>query len=357
MVKKSKNISAIQAQLAEHAAIRWGMIVGLVSAGIALAWYLGNGVSTVPIIGSLSIARLAIILIVVSTFVAFSYFYRQGRRWLHTETLRPLPKGWVFWRDTLTLAFANTVLAGAFAGIAAYVLSNAFKGLALDPYISSVFVGVAVGVSCYIMINLAFRVTVNQIVALLGVTLVGGVLLAMVTNNQADWWQVHFSYLGMPDSNTAKLFNFTLIFSGLVMLAMTENLFNELAPAIDKHQADLKLNVIKTVFVIIALALAGVGLFPYVEGTFKATMHNLTATTLVLGFLFLIAALRWTSPKLSREFMIFSYAIAAALVACYVGFTVFGYLNLTAFELSAFGLSFVWLAVYLKNLALLAEVA
>lgn len=354
---KTVDIRTQQAKIAEHIALRWAMPIGLVSAFIALAWFLGVGVSTVPITGSTSMARVALLLIALTTLVCFSYFYRRGRVWLHDKTKQTLPKRWVFWRDTLTLAFAYTVLASAVAALTAYVLSNAFKELALDPYISSVFVGAAVGVSTYIIINQAYRVTINQIVAVLGIILVGGVLLAMVTNNQADWWQVHFSYLGMPESNTAKVFNFTLIFSGLVMLALTENLFNSLAPAIDKHQTDLKLNVIKSVFVLIALALAGVGLFPYVEGTYKATMHNLTASSLVLGFLFLIAALRWTSPKLSREFMIFSYSIAAALVGCYVGFIYFEYLNLTAFELSAFGLSFVWLAVYLKNLALIAEEA
>lgn len=354
-MKSSATLSAERASIAEQSALRWAPLVGVVAGIIALAWYLGTGIDAVPIIGSISMARAGIYLATLSSFILFAIFYRRGQDWLQVNAKHPKPKQWVYWRDTLTLSFAYAVLTLAATALLAYLLSNAFKGLELDPYTASVFVGLVAIVVSYAIINQAFRISVQSIVAVLGTILVGGVLLAMVTNNQADWWQVHFSYLGMAQSNTARLFNLTLIVSGLVLLALTDNLLNALAPAISKGETELKLNVIKGAFVFIALSLAAVGVFPYEEGTINATLHNAAAGFLVLGFLFLIGTLKWTSPDLPREFVIFSYVVAAALVACYVAFTVIGYLNLTAFELASFSLSFTWLAVYLKNLSLLAE--
>jgi hypothetical protein len=166
---------------------------------------------------------------------------------------------------------------------------------------------------------------------------------------------VHFSYLGMAQSDAARAFNFTLIFSGLVMLALTENLFNALAPAFEGKDSGMRFNVIKGAFVFIAIALACVGIFPYEADTINATLHNLSAYGMVLGFLFLITTLRWTSPKLSPEFFILSYMMGGALIVCYALFAFVGYLNLTAFELLSFGISFAWLMLYLKNLSQLIE--
>ncbi len=352
---RKKDISGMRARIAEQLALRWGIISALVASAISVAWYLGNGVKLVPITGSLSITRLAVYIGALASFVFFAYFYREGERWMHENAKQPLPKGWIFWRDTITLAFAYTLVAAAVMALTAFVFSKAFIGLELDPYSAALITGVVVGCSSYVIINLAYTVSVNRILAILGIVLVGGVLFAMVTNGQADWWQVHFSYLGMEQSNAARAFNFTLIFSGLVMLALTENLFNALAPAFEGKDSGMRLNVIKGAFVFIAIALACVGLFPFQEGTIYATLHNASAYGMVLGFLFLISTLRWTSPRLSPEFFILSYIMGASLIVCYVLFAMVGYLNLTAFELLSFGISFAWLMLYLKNLSQLIE--
>jgi hypothetical protein len=354
-MKGVKNIESKRGALAERQALRWGIFSALISAAIAGAWFLGNGVSAVPITGDLSIARASVYLGVVACVMLFVYYYRAGERWMNQNAKQPLPKKWVFWRDSLTLAFAYGLVVLATMALAAFVFSNAFIGLELDPYSSALLVGVAVGVSAYVVTNLAFTVSVNRILAVLGIVLVGGVLFAMVTNGQADWWQVHFSYLGMAQSEAAKAFNFTLIFSGLVMLSLTENLFNALAPAFEGGESKMRFNVIKGAFVFIAIALACVGIFPFVEGSIKATLHNASAYGMVLGFLFLISTLRWTSPRLSPEFFILSYIMGGSLIVCFILFNFVGYLNLTAFELLSFGISFTWLMLYLRNLSQLSE--
>lgn len=347
----TKATKQLQSRNAEQQALRWGITSAIVAFAIAIAWYLGNGVDLVSITGSLSIARVSVYLGALASFFLFCYCYREGERWMQQHAKQSPPKRWVFWRDTITLAFANTLVAVAIMALTAFVLSKAFTGLALDPYSSALIVGVVVGCVVYVVINLAFTVSVNSILAVLGIVLVGGVLLAMVTNGQADWWQVHFSYLGMAQSEASRAFNFTMIFSGLVMLALTEHLFNALTPAFEGKDSGMRLNVIKGVFVFIAIALACVGIFPFQEGTIYATLHNASAYGMVLGFLFLIITLRWTSPRLLPEFFALSYIMGGSLVVCYILFAFVGYLNLTAFELLSFGISFAWLMLYLKNLS------
>lgn len=347
MKERARNIEA--------KALRAGAIAGVSSMAIALAYYLGSGANLVEITGAASMARVSIYLAIAINFVLFAIVYRRGIRWRHENLKLPLPKRWVFWRDTLTLSFAHNVLLFAALALLAYGMDHAFIGLAFDPYTASLVVGVVVGISTYVMLPAASNVTIEQIVAVLGTILVGGVFVAMLTNGQADWWQVHFSYLGMAQSEAARAFNFTLIFSGLVILSLTETIVNTLAPALNKHHTEMKMRVIKGAFIFIAFALAGVGLFPYVEGTINATLHNWSATALVIGFLFLIGTLKWTSPDLSAEFFTLSYVLAGSLIVCAVLFGKVGYLNLTAFELLSFSICFAWLMLYLRNLALLTE--
>lgn len=353
-MKKAQSLITERARRIEARALRVAAGAGAVSALIALAWYLGRGIDVVPIAGATSIARVVIYLAVSINFVLFCIVYRRGVQWRHEHLKTPLPKRWVLWRDTLTLSFAHTVLMLALLALAAYLFTNAFIGLEFDLYTSSIIVGVVVGVSTYMLVPQASDVSINQIVAVLGTILVGGVFVAMLTSGQPNWWQENFSYLGTSASEAARTFNLTLIVSGLVLLSLTETIVNTLAPALSKHQTEIKIRVIKAAFIFVSFALAGVGLFPWTADSILATLHNLSATLLVVGFLFMIAALKWTSPELSTEFFVVSYVLAAVLVLCYVLFNIVGYLNLTAFELLSFGISFAWLMMYLRNLSLLA---
>lgn len=325
---------------ADRIALRWFGVPGAVAAVIALAWFVGRGLTTLAITGTSSIGRSAIVLSFVAGVVAYATAYYQAAD-------RNTGKRWIFWRDLVTLTFAHSVLLLAATALLTFTFNAAFKGLQLDIYTSALIVGLAVSAVAYVMIFLAMSVSTEELIIVLSTILIGGVLLAMVTNNQADWWQINFSYLGSVSSSNPLAFNLTLIISSLVMISLTEYIFSRLG---GKQVKVDNLNYLKWLFVAVALALGGVGLFPYTPDTILATLHNLSAGLLVVGILTMIGTLRWLVPTLPTEFYVTSYVFGASLVVATVLFKWVGYLTLTAYELVAFGVSFVWLILFLRNL-------
>src|SRR5690606_37412510 len=63
----------------------------------------------------------------------------------------------------------------------------------------------------------------------------------------------------------------------------------------------------------------------------------------------LIASIRWTVPGFSTAFFTLSDVILIALVVTDILFFPVGYLGLTAVELVAAALVFVWLIVFVRN--------
>ncbi len=336
------SVSAQVRARADQIALRWFALPGIIGAVIALAWFLGRGLSTLPLTGPDSIGRSAITLSVLAGMTSYAVAYYQT---VH-PTLKKKDKQWVFWRDLATLTFAHSVLLLAATALLTFVFNTAFKGLLLDPYTSAFIVGLAVAASCYVMIYLAMSVNTEELIVAVSTILIGGVLLAMVTNNQPDWWQINFSYLGSADSSNPIAFNLTLITSALVMLSLTQYIFSSFT----QSTKDKNLTYLKWLFVLVALSLGAVGLFPYTPDSILATLHNLSAGLLVVGILTMIGTLRRLVPTLPTEFYVTSYVFGGGLVLATILFKWVGYLTLTAYELVAFGVSFVWLILFLRNL-------
>ncbi len=61
---------------------------------------------------------------------------------------------------------------------------------------------------------------------------------------------------------------------------------------------------------------------------------------LVYIMLILIVVIRWVLPEVTKQFLVISYTIGAAMSIEYIVFKLTDYLSLTAFELFEFGLAF-----------------
>ncbi|MEI7818942.1 MAG: hypothetical protein WCI47_02385 [bacterium] len=339
--------------------MRWALVAGISAAVISWVAYMLTGTWSIPITGSLSLARPTIILSFIFGTIGFGRLFWELQSNQFQAGERDVSKLWVRWRDAITLSLVYGVTFTAILGIFAYGIGQSFQGLLLDPYISTVLVGLSVGVFMYLILSGAAEINTNTLIMMLSFVLIGGVFLSMLTQSSPDWWQSNFSYLGTGDSNRASAlaFNLTLIFGGLMMLALTEYVFTGLQHAIkddDRLMKETKVNTVKIAFVLMAIALMGVGVFPYEANTIYARLHNTSATLLVIIFLGLIAFLKRLVPSLSREFFIISYVVSAILLFCFY-LTSVGYFNTTAFELSAFGLCFVWLFLFLKNVNLIGQ--
>ena len=338
MINNTKQVAA------NKLALQWYILPGLLVGAIALIIFSVSGVSAVPITGTISMASIALYGCAVTGLLAFGLAYYYAESLATTGGKQPLRRRLL---DGTTLTFSHWIVALAITAIVAFLLNNSFKGLLLDVYAASFVIALVVCINAFVLIRLGANITVNHIVTLLSIVMVGGVTLVMTTNNRPTWWQENFSYLGTPGSSNHFAFNLTIVVAGLIMLALAHVVFESF------HSQHGHIKYLEILFIATALALVGVGLFPYKAGTAFATLHNLSATSLVVLLLGMIGGLKWYVPSLPKEFLYTSYCVAGLLLAATVLWSI-EYFNQTAFELSAFGLSFIWLVLLLRNLELVA---
>jgi hypothetical protein len=175
----------------------------------------------------------------------------------------------------------------------------------------------------------------------------------MITNANPNWWQINFSFLGTQNAGNKWQFNLTLIFSSLLMLTLTDYIFGDI---IDKNKLVrdryIKLTILRVLFSLICTSLALIGTFENVSGSWLHTAHNFAAKSMVALMLVIILLQKWLVPKISKEFLILSYAFAGFMIALIVLFMGVHYISLTAFEILGYGFGFTWLVLCLQNLKL-----
>ena len=136
---------------------------------------------------------------------------------------------------------------------------------------------------------------------------------------------------------------------------MVKTLYSILHRSLDLTYSGFKVNMLRVLLTLVAIALGGVGFFPN-NGTGQLhELHTKSAEMLVYLIVILIISIRWILPKVTKEFLTISYGIAAVLIACNFLFQNVGYLSLTVFELLAFGLAFSWILLLLQHVQQLAR--
>ena len=179
--------------------------------------------------------------------------------------------------------------------------------------------------------------------------IIGGMLFSMLTNSTRDWWKYNFSFLGTAKNSANLQFNVTLIFSGLLMMALVDYLFVNL----QQKYPGIKTQLLRWLLYGEAACIAAIGLFP--NNPKFHILHDRISMWLVYIMLILIVAIRWILPEVTKQFLVTSYVIGAVMGAEYIIFKLANYLSLTAFELIEFALSFSWLLLLLQNIENLAQ--
>lgn len=231
-----------------------------------------------------------------------------------------------------------------------FLIQDGFKNLRLDSLTASAIVAVSVAVSSYVIYLASISTTTVRVSTLLALFLVSGALTSMVTAEDPQWWERHFSALGAGSSLSSVAFNLTLIIAGIVIVSLADYIasdFERLKSNGTRH-IKVKANAIRAILAVIGIFLACVGIFAY--DTYPL-VHNSTAGGMVIAFIALILALPYFVPSFSRSFFVLSYGLMLGLVFCYWLFDGIGYLNLTAFELIAAGIVFGWLVVFVRQIA------
>ena len=221
-----------------------------------------------------------------------------------------------------------------------------FQGLSFDIYTSTLIFFAMISLINYAMTLAAANVTPTMLINLLTIVIVSGVIAAIVKNEDNQWWQHNFSFLGTVEASQSWRFNLTLIISAGLLIAMLDFIFVTLREKYHKRS----LYVLQGLLLLISVNLGAVGLFPYSENSFSGWMHNHVASNLVYLVIILMLGLKWLVPELTKSFLMNTYVTLAVLVLTMFLFQGVHYLSLTAFELISFLLAFSWLFSLLQHL-------
>lgn len=342
VIKPKKKIAGNQT-----ISLRWFLVPTMVMSILFLSYLFYMNKSQIALVGAYSIANFVLSLGVLSGVFSFLVFFIKGKRKQITTQSKD-----IYWRNFPTILLSFIVIL-VFAMLVFFkVIGLVFIGATFDRYTATLLFFVFVGLVNYFMIYSALSITPVKLTNLLIFVIIGGVVLAMITNKDYQWWQFNFSFLGTIEAKNRWQFNVTLMFSSLLMVALIDGLFVELQKAIPHSQ---RLTILRILLTLTALDLGAVGLFPYTEtGPFQG-VHNQVAGYLVYLIVILIVGIKWLLPNVTKEFLSISYMIAATLVVVVVLFQWTSYFSLTAFELLSFMLAFSWIVLLLQNLQKMAQ--
>ncbi|WP_346349952.1 DUF998 domain-containing protein [Lactococcus petauri] len=325
---------------AQNFSLHYMLIPSLLSLVISLLTFFLSGHSQINFTGGRyhSVAGISMLCATIIGFATFLWVYAKQNTSPQKRMLSRI-------RELVTISLAYTLIVFAIQALIWYILGMTFVGVTLDRFTASFVAALFSAIVFYFLILFAASVKISHLIILLFITFIGGIFLSMATNGQNGWWQYNFSFLGTGEAKNQWQFNFTMIFSALMLLTITDYLF------MDFQKSDLynfKVKIVQTFYYIIALFIAGVGIFPAQSWTM--TFHNASAYGIVLCIIILIVLSKYLLPQISKEFLSMSAIVFVALVTSAILFLKVHYLSLTVFEIIAFAISFTWLVLMINAL-------
>ncbi|MEY8457836.1 DUF998 domain-containing protein [Lactococcus ileimucosae] len=350
IVQKQYKISVEQDQIVlkneteqvdiQNFSLHYVLVPSLLSLGISLMTFLLSGERQIAFTGGryLSVAGMSMLCTTIIGFITFIWVYAKQNISTKKRKISRI-------RELGTIGLAYTLIIFAVQALIWHILGMTFVGVTLDPLTASFLSALFSAIVFYFLILFAVSVQISHLIVLLFVTFIGGIFLSMATNGQNGWWQYNFSFLGTGEAENQWQFNFTMIFSALMLLTITDYLFVEFQKS---KFYNFKIKVVQAFYYVIALFIAGVGLFPAQSWTM--VFHNASAYGIVLCIIILILLSKYLLPQLSKEFLSMSALVFIGLVASAVLFLKVHYLSLTVFEIIAFAISFSWLVMMINAL-------
>ncbi|MFT8939362.1 DUF998 domain-containing protein, partial [Leuconostoc falkenbergense] len=233
-----------------------------------------------PLGGDNSIASAVILLGEMSGMLSFLVTYVQEVR-RQPNSLKRKTSWRVF--PALLIAFA-IILAFITSGFF-WAINYLFQNVTFDLFTSVVLFVLFDAIINFLMIYAALSISTLFITAIFVMTMIGGVLIAMVTNSSRLWWQYNLSFLGTDGALDAWQFNATLILAGLIWIALVDYLF---VPLQQVMRGNHRLIVLRVLLTLSAISLAGIGAFPNNAGQLHF-IHDQIANGLVYFILILMA--------------------------------------------------------------------
>lgn len=199
--------------------LRWFLIPTMVISLLFLGYLFYTDKTQIALVGAYSIANFVLSFGVLSGVFSFLLFFIKGKRAQVTTKSKD-----IYWRNFPTILLSFIVIL-VFALLVFFkVIGLVFIGATFDRYTATLLFFVFVGLVNYFMIYSALSITPAKLTNLLIFVIIGGVLLAMITNKDYQWWQFNFSFLGTIEAKSSWQFNLTLMFSSLLMVALIDEI-------------------------------------------------------------------------------------------------------------------------------------
>ena len=293
-------------------------------------------------LGAISAIAGGLVSLIVYMFVAFGQMpiLEKSTKW--TRASRVI--------DTVSISLVMGMLVFLSYALVFYVIGQAFRGVALDMWASSVLLSLSVGLSTYVTYLMAVDMNTMRVSAILALFLISGTLISMMTASDPYWWDTHFSSLGAGGGVSGYAFNVTLIIAGLVIAALSKYITDDFTRLQQQGRIPKKAKAafIQVLLTGIGVALALVGLFVYDA---YPLIHNTAAFGMAVLFGVMIAMLPWLVPGFLPAFFVASYGLVGALFVSAWLFWGVNYFNLTAFELMSAAIIFTWLVLFVRHIA------
>ncbi len=339
-----KNPHKIETQIFS---LRWFLIPTFIASLIFFIYFSVKKENFIPLTGEASIGSFTFYLGLLLGMISFTVSFILNRKKKATSFTQA-----IYWRNFPTIVFSFALILGLVIMAFFWLIGKIFVGATFDLYTATFLFFLFAAIVNYTMLYFSFTLSPEKMMHLLIAVIVGGVSFSMITNGELQWWQINFSFLGTNSAENAWQFNLTLIISALLMIAFVDVLFISLQKKFPENKRLIYLRILLT---LTALSLGGVGFFPNNGLGRLHELHNKAANWLVYFIIILIASCYFLLPKVTKEFLVVSYSMAAVLVVTDLIFELTEFLSLTAFELIAFILGFSWLLLLLQNLLKLLE--
>ncbi|MBS9337137.1 DUF998 domain-containing protein [Fructobacillus parabroussonetiae] len=322
-------------------------IIPSILATVVFAFYtIWQKESLVPLTGSDSIATWVIFLGELTGMATFIYTHIQKIRAEQTAQKRKIA---IRLAPTLIFSFA---LIQAFVTVALFwAIGYLFQSASFDSLTATLIFFLFISVVNYVMIYSATLVSTTFMMFLLIITIVCGVLVAMVTNSRLLWWQHNFSFLGTAKADFSWTFNATLMIAGLLWATLIDYLF---VPIQSRLKKNWRLILLRTFLTFDALCLFAIGALPNDPGLLHIA-HDTAANFLILGTGLPMISIHFLLPNASKEFNLFSLGTAAGMLLSSLLFYWVGYFSLTAFEIFVLTMGISWLLLLMQNIHELYE--
>jgi len=285
---------------------------------------------------------------VVVSLVFYVFGYLKSNR----EELQPAEASKRKWKPYFEAFSLSIIYAGMITiltAVLAYLVVQAYPGAHVIRIAAAFTGGAIASLAAYSAIRSAYESEIMSITRNLSVFMFGGLLLSAVAVTDPNWYLISFSYLGMTPSLAAKIFNFTLIFTGLGTLVLSKYFFELLDGRVpDQVEYMRHRRFLRFVFWTMGIGIMMVGLIPYAPGI-QGQIHTAGAMMAGIFFFFMAAGAKKLIPGLHQYFYILSASTAGIIAGFFFVFAL-GNNSLATVEVVTFIAVFVWIFLTIKSL-------